>query len=92
MASENSYAQLIDDYEKGIQVIEGETLTDYIKRMGGVEYANGGGVGSMMQPKKKFEMQGGSKPARNYLGNHHKWYTNIPVNWLSQDLIPLQQN
>jgi hypothetical protein len=32
----NSYAQLIDDFEKGILVIEGESPTDYIKRMGGV--------------------------------------------------------
>ena len=41
----NSYAQLIDDFEKGILVIEGESLTDYITRMGGVDYeakANGG--------------------------------------------------
>ena len=44
----NSYAQLIDDFEKGILVIEGESLTDYIKRMGGVDYeskANGGIMG-----------------------------------------------
>ena len=94
MASENSYEQLIDDFENGIMVLEGETLTEYIKRMGGIDYkadggmmiaieqlgrggitggktyhqyhdqfvppdsesqmyANGGGVGSMMQPKKK---------------------------------------
>ena len=96
MASENSYAQLIDDFENGIMVLEDETLSEYIKRMGGVDYnskadgglmvaierfnqggmagnktyhqyhdqyvpmdeesmmyANGGGVGSMMQPKSK---------------------------------------
>jgi hypothetical protein len=39
--AENSYAQLIDDFEKGINVLKGETLTEYIKRMGGVDY-NGG--------------------------------------------------
>ena len=47
--SENSYQQLIDDYIKGIQVLEGESLTDYIKRMGGVDYpekrAQGGRIG-----------------------------------------------
>ena len=40
--NENSYAQLIDDYENNIQVIEidgvKESLTNYIKRMGGVQY------------------------------------------------------
>ena len=44
----NSYAQLIDDFEKGLLVIEGESLTDYITRMGGVDYdakANGGIMG-----------------------------------------------
>ena len=43
--ADNSYAQLIDDFEKGLLVIKGESLTDYIKRMGGVDYdakANGG--------------------------------------------------
>ena len=97
MASENSYAQLIDDFENGIMVLEDETLSEYIKRMGGVDYnskadgglmvaierfnqggmagnktyhqyhdqyvpmdeesmmyANGGGIGSMMEPKKKI--------------------------------------
>ena len=38
---ENSYAQLIDDYDAGIQVIEidgkKESLTNYIIRMGGVD-------------------------------------------------------
>ena len=47
--SENSYQQLIDDYIKGIQVLEGESLADYIKRMGGVDYpekrAQGGRIG-----------------------------------------------
>ena len=44
----NSYAQLIDDFEAGLLVIEGESLTDYISRMGGVDYdakANGGIMG-----------------------------------------------
>ena len=40
---ENSYAQLIDDYDNDIQVltIDGkkESLTDYIIRMGGVDHA-----------------------------------------------------
>ena len=43
---ENSYEQLIDDYNNGILVEAGESLTDYISRMGGVNYpdkkANGG--------------------------------------------------
>ena len=41
-ANDNSYEQLIDDYENNIQVIEidgvKESLTNYIKRMGGVKY------------------------------------------------------
>jgi len=93
MASENSYAQLIDDYENGIQVIEGETFDEYQKRMGGIDYnanggltgmgyANGGGIGTMMQPKKKFTMQGNKKPARNYLGEQ-KTVTNVPLKWQS---------
>lgn len=40
---ENSYAQLIDDYDNDIQVltIDGkkESLTDYIIRMGGVDHS-----------------------------------------------------
>ena len=58
----NSYAQLIDDFEKGILVIEGESLTDYIKRMGGVDYeskANGGimgyAEGGLMSPEEYFK-------------------------------------
>ena len=47
------------------------------------EYANGGGVGSMMQPKKKFEMQGGVK---NYLGNQ-KMVT-APKYWKSRPNKP----
>lgn len=47
-----------------------------------IGYGNGGGVGSMMVPKKKFEMQGGSKPARNYLGKQ-KTVSNVPVKWQS---------
>ena len=46
--AENSYAQLIDDFENGINVLKGETLTEYIKRMGGVDYeskADGGAIG-----------------------------------------------
>jgi hypothetical protein len=39
---ENSYEQLIDDYNNGILVEAGESLTDYINRMGGVKKANGG--------------------------------------------------
>ena len=57
----NSYAQLIDDFEAGILVIEGESLTDYIKRMGGVDYeskANGGimgyAEGGLMSPEEYF--------------------------------------
>tara|TARA_Y100001951_G_C11239969_1_gene239872 strand:+ start:335 stop:679 length:345 start_codon:yes stop_codon:yes gene_type:complete len=40
--NENSYEQLIDDYENNIQTIEidgiKESLTNYIKRMGGVKH------------------------------------------------------
>ena len=40
--NENSYEQLIDDYDNNIEVIEidgvKESLTNYIKRMGGVKY------------------------------------------------------
>ena len=40
---ENSYAQLIDDYDDGIQVltIDGkrETLSEYIIRMGGIDHS-----------------------------------------------------
>ena len=62
----NSYAQLIDDFEKGILVIEGESLTDYIKRMGGVDYeskANGGimgyAVGGRTQNLDQYGLQYG---------------------------------
>jgi hypothetical protein len=54
--AENSYAQLIDDFEKGINVLKGETLTEYIKRMGGVDYeskAHGGSVGIEVLFNKK---------------------------------------
>ena len=47
------------------------------------KFANGGGVGSMMQPKKKkFTMQGDKKPARNYLGEQ-KTVSNVPLKWQS---------
>ena len=40
--NENSYEQLIDDYENNIQVIEidgvKESLTNYIQRMGGIKH------------------------------------------------------
>ena len=45
-----------------------------------IGYANGGGVGSMMQPKKKkFKMQGGMK---NYLGKQKM--VNAPKYWKSR--------
>jgi hypothetical protein len=50
-------------------------------------YANGGGVGSMMQPKKKFVMQGDKKPARNYLGKQ-KTVSNVPLKWQSGPNTP----
>ena len=59
--AENSYAQLIDDFENGINVLKGETLTEYIKRMGCVDYnAHGGSVGIeiLFSPKRK-DLQGG---------------------------------
>ena len=62
----NSYAQLIDDFEKGLLVIEGESLTDYISRMGGVDYdakANGGimgyAVGGRTQNLDQYGLQYG---------------------------------
>ena len=39
---------------------------------------NGGGIGTMMQPKKNFKMQGGVK---NYLGNQKQ--VKAPLNWQS---------
>ena len=44
MTSEE-YAQLIDDYEKGIMVKPGESLTEYIKRMQTINKAEGGRIG-----------------------------------------------
>ena len=57
--SDNSYAQLIDDFDAGIQVLEGETLTEYIKRMGGVDYeskADGGAIGIEVLFKDKMAL------------------------------------
>ncbi|MCP3894254.1 MAG: hypothetical protein GY706_06460, partial [Bacteroides sp.] len=56
--AENSYAQLIDDFDKGINVLKGETLTEYIKRMGGVDYeskADGGAIGIEVLFKEKMK-------------------------------------
>jgi hypothetical protein len=95
MASENSYAQLLDDYENGVQVIEGETFDEYQKRMGGIDYnayggltgmgyANGGGIGSMMKPKKKKKKS--NEPVvqggvDNYLGKQPQ--VQAPRKWQS---------
>ena len=95
MASENSYAQLLDDYENGVQVIEGETFDEYQKRMGGIDYnayggltgmgyANGGGIGSMMKPKKKKKKS--NEPVvqggvDNYLGKQPQ--VQAPRTWQS---------
>ena len=60
--ADNSYAQLIDDYENGILVEPGETLTQYIDRMGGVDYkADGGAIGIevLFQPKREEYQTGG---------------------------------
>jgi len=60
--ADNSYGQLIDDYENGILVEPGESLTDYIKRMGGVDYkADGGSIGIevLFQPKREEYQTGG---------------------------------
>ena len=60
--ADNSYAQLIDDYENGILVEPGETLTQYIDRMGGVDYkADGGSIGIevLFQPKREEYQTGG---------------------------------
>ena len=76
--ADNSYAQLIDDFEAGIQVLEGETLTEYIKRMGGVDYnAHGGSVGIevLFNPKRDKFAEGGWSPGvgrdtRGYKSDH----------------------
>ena len=62
--ADNSYAQLIDDFDAGIQVLKGETLTEYIKRMGGVDYnAHGGSVGiEVLFNKRKDFASGGWHP------------------------------
>ena len=85
MASENSYAQLIDDYENGVQVIEGESFDEYQKRMGGIDYnayggltgmgyKNGGGIGSMMKSKKVPQLvtpsKDGSRPGYRGPGSY----------------------
>ena len=63
--ADNSYGQLIDDYEEGILVEPGESLTDYIKRMGGVNYptkkADGGSIGIevLFEPKREKFNTGG---------------------------------
>jgi hypothetical protein len=60
--ADNSYAQLIDDYENGILVEPGETLTQYIDRMGGVDYkADGGSIGIevLFEPKREEYQTGG---------------------------------
>lgn len=49
----------------------------------GAGYANGGGVGTMMQPKKNFEMQGG---VRNYLGKQKE--VKAPLKWQSSPNHP----
>ena len=68
MASENSLAQLYDDYMDGIQVIEidgvKESFDDYQKRMGGIDYeskAHGGSVGIeiLFGPKRDNFRYGG---------------------------------
>jgi hypothetical protein len=75
--ADNSYAQLIDDFDNGIQVLEGETLTEYIKRMGGVDYnAHGGSVGiEVLFNKRKDFASGGWSPGvgrdtRGYQSGH----------------------
>ena len=69
--ADNSYAQLIDDFEAGIQVLEGETLTEYIKRMGGVDYnAHGGSVGIEVLFKQKGGTVNGPK-SKNIKGQDH---------------------
>ena len=71
--AENSYAQLIDDFDKGINVLKGETLTEYIKRMGGVDYeskADGGAIGIEVL----FKQKGGavnSPKSKNIKGQDH---------------------
>ena len=69
--ADNSYAQLIDDFDAGIQVLEGETLTEYIKRMGGVDYnADGGSIGIEVLFKQKGGTVNGPK-SKNIKGQDH---------------------
>ena len=78
--ADNSYAQLIDDFEAGIQVLEGETLTEYIKRMGGVDYnADGGSVGIEVLFNKKAN--GGRVGFSN--GGSGNWWDNLEGEALS---------
>jgi hypothetical protein len=45
-SDEESYGDLIDAYEKGILVLPGETLTEYINRIRKInQKANGGRIG-----------------------------------------------
>jgi len=72
--AENSYAQLIDDFENGINVLKGESLTDYIKRMGGVDYeskADGGAIGIEVLFKKKNGGSINSPKSKNIKGQDH---------------------
>ena len=84
-ANDMGYSSLTDyikDQNIKIKEIDMDPMGDFEKILGkkdgGLMYANGGGVGSMMQPKKKFDMQGG---VRNYLGNQKE--VKAPLNWQS---------
>ena len=77
--SGSQQANKFNDYLESIGQAPYERYTDesMIK-----SFANGGGIGTMMQPKKKFTMQGDKKPARNYLGEQ-KTVSNVPLKWQS---------
>jgi len=68
---ENSLAQLYDDYNDGINVLEGESVTDYITRMGGVNY-NSKADGGIMVAIENFN-QGGMAGNKTYHQFHDQY-------------------
>ena len=68
---ENSLAQLYDDYNDGINVLEGESVTEYITRMGGVDY-NSKADGGIMVAIENFN-QGGMAGNKTYHQFHDQY-------------------
>jgi hypothetical protein len=69
--NENSLAQLYDDYNDGINVLEGESVTEYITRMGGVDY-NSKADGGIMVAIENFN-QGGMAGNKTYHQFHDQY-------------------